>query len=140
MGEERSRPARYRLTSGILWGTSQGLISWFLVGAGLGKSIGAAFGGLAAGWVTAAVLGRLARWGTGTAALAILGLVVGVAAASGAATGLGSLANWYDTRRLGFDWEHLGRYVLSAAAVPAAILGLLTGLYVRARVPRPPRS
>lgn len=139
MGEKTS-PGRYRLASALLWAAAQGSISWFLVGEGLGKSIGAALGGLAAGWVTAALLGRMARWGAGTKALVILGPVIGLAAASGAVTGLGSLANWYDTRRLGFDWEHLGRYVLSAAAAPAAVLGLLTGLYVRSRFPRASRE
>jgi hypothetical protein len=139
MSDEKPKTVKYRLGSAFIWAAAQGSIAWFAMGAGLWKSVGAGFGGLVAGWATAALLGRFAKWGAGAAVMAVLGLVIGVAVASGAVTGLSAAINWYYVGKINFDWDNLGKFVLSTAAIPAAALGLLTGLYVRARTPRPPR-
>ncbi len=140
MSDEKPKTGKYRLGSALLWAAAQGSVAWFAMKAGLWKSIGAGFGGLVAGWATAALLGRLAKWGAGVKAMAVLGLVIGVAVASGAVAGLSAAINWYYLGRLDFDWDGLGKFVLSTAAVPAAALGLLTGIYVRSRIPRPPKE
>jgi hypothetical protein len=137
MSDEKPKTGTYRLGSAFIWAAAQGSIAWFAMQAGLWKSIGAGFGGLVAGWVTAALLGRFAKWGAGSGVMAVLGLVFGVAVASGAVTGLSAAINWYNVGKVDFGWDSLGRFVLSTAAVPAAVLGLLTGLYVRSRIPRP---
>jgi hypothetical protein len=136
MSDEKPKTGRYRLGSALLWAAAQGSIAGYLMEAGLWKSIGAGFGGLVAGWATAALLGRVATWGAGARVMAVLGIVVGVAVASGAVAGLSAAINWYHVGKVVFDWDSLGRFVLSTAAVPAAVLGLLTGLYVRFKIPQ----
>ncbi len=121
--------------SAFIWAGGQGAASWF-AGFGLWMSLGAGFGGLVAGWTTAALLGRFARWGAGAKIMMALGIILGVLIASGAVAGLGVAINWSRMDRLDFDWRTLDTFVLSGAAIPAAVLGLLTGLYVRSRVPR----
>jgi len=101
-------------------------------------SLGAGFGGLVAGWTTAALLARFARWGAGAKVMMALGAILGVLIASGAVAGLGVAIQWFRMDRLDFDWKTLDKFVLSGAAIPAAVLGLLTGLYVRSRIPRDP--
>jgi hypothetical protein len=139
MSENKPKAGKYRLGSALLWAAAQGSIAGFAMHAGLWKSVGAGFGGLVAGWCTAALLGRFAKWGAGAGVMAVLGVVFGVAVASGAVTGLSAAIQWYHFRTVSFDWNNLGQFVLSTAAIPAAVLGLLTGLYVRSRIPRPPK-
>jgi len=139
MSEEKPKTGKYRMGSALLWAGAQGAVAWFMQ-EGLWKTAGAGFAGLVAGWTTAALLGRFARWGLGARMMMLLGVILGVAVASGAVTGLGAAINWFHLKKLEFDWENLGRFVLSSAAIPAAVLGLLTGLYVRSRIPRPPPS
>ena len=139
MSDEKPKTGKYRLGSAFIWAAAQGAIAWFALKAGLWQSVGAAFGGLVAGWGTAALLGRFAKWGAGAGVMAVLGVVFGVAVASGAVAGLTSAIHWYNVGTFAFDWNTLGRFVLSTAAIPAAVLGLLTGLYVRSRIPRTPK-
>jgi hypothetical protein len=140
MGDTTPNTGRYRLGSALLWAAAQGTTAWYAMDAGLWKSIGAGFGGLATGWVTAALLGRFARWGAGARVMALLGIVIGVAVASGAVTGLDSAIAWYTAGTVAFDGDRLGRFLLGTGATVAAALGLLTGLYVRSRIPRTPSS
>jgi len=135
MSDEKRGTGKYRLGSAFIWAGAQGLSAGF-AGSGLWMSLGAGFGGLVAGWTTAALLGRVARWGAGAKLMMALGVILGVLIASGAVAGLGVAINWFRMDRLDFDWRLLDKFVLSGAAIPAAILGLLTGLYVRSRIPR----
>ncbi len=138
MRDDQRKAGKYRLGSALLWAAAQGAAARFLWEQGVGKTIGAAFGGLVAGWTTAALLGRFAKWGAGAKLMMLVGVIIGVAVSSGAVAGLSAAIEWFRVDRLQFDWEKLWRHVLSAAALPAAVLGLLTGLYVRLRIPRQP--
>ena len=119
--------------SAFIWAGAQGAAAG-LAGSGLWMSLGAGFGGLVAGWTTAALLGRFARRGAGAKVIMLLGVILGVLIASGAVAGLGMAINWSRMDRLDFDWRTLDKVVLTGAAIPAAVLGLLTGLYVRSRI------
>lgn len=119
------------LKAGLLWAAAQWALDWFYIqSGGLWDSIGAAAGGFAAGWVTTGLLNTLARWKVPGGALGVLGLILGVAVASGAVTGLGALFGWFSTRSFALDVEKLQAFVLSVKVVPAAVLGFLTGLWV----------
>lgn len=121
-----------KLKAGLLWGAAQWTLDWFVIqSGGLWGSVGAGAGGFAAGWVTTALLNILARWKVPGKALLVLGLLIGVAAVSGAVKGLGSLFSWFSTKSLDFDLEKLQAFVLSWNVVPAAVLGALTGLSAR---------
>ena len=124
----------YRLGSAAIWGGAQGAMAHYVSG---GSTLGAAFGGALAGWCTASLVGRFAKWGAGARLLMILGAVVGIAVASGAVTGLSQLFDWWRTKELKVDWASLGRFFTNGAFAPAALLGLVTGLYVRWKIPRP---
>jgi len=138
MSDEKPKTGKYRLGSAFLWAAGQGAVARLAIGESFWRTIGAGFGGLVAGWATASLLGRFARWGLGYRMMMILGVIVGVAISSGAVAGLGALIDLYKLHQLKFDWEGLGKFVVSSAAIPAAVLGLLTGIYVRSRIPRPP--
>ena len=118
-----------KLKAALVWGAAQWALDWFVIqSGGLWGSVSAGAGGFAAGWVTTALLNTLARWKIPGKALLVLGLLLGVAAVSGAVRGLSSLSTWYSTRSLDFDLEKLQAFVLSWNVVPAAVLGALTGL------------
>ena len=119
------------LNAACLWAAAQWAVDWFLVqDGGLLQAGGAAFGGFVAGWVTTGLINTLARWKVPAGALGVLGLILGVAVVSGAVNGLSSLFNWFSTKSLDFDLEKLQGFVISWNVVPAAVLGLLTGLWV----------
>jgi hypothetical protein len=118
-----------KLKAALVWGAAQWALDWFVIqSGGLWGSVGAGAGGFAAGWVVTALLNTLARWKIPGKALAVLGLILGVAAVSGAVKGLSSLFTWFSTKELDFDLDKLQAFVLSWNVVPAAVLGLLTGL------------
>ena len=120
-----------KLQAAFLWAAAQWAVDWFLVqDGGLLKAGGAALGGFVAGWLTTGLINTLARWKVPAGALGVLGLILGVAVVSGAVNGLSSLFNWFSTKSLDFDLEKLQAFVLSWNVVPAAVLGLLTGLWV----------
>jgi hypothetical protein len=120
-----------KLKAAILWGAAQWAVEWFLVqDGGIWNSIGAGAGGFAAGWVTTALLNTLARWKIPPGALFVLGLIIGVAAVSGAVRGLSSIFSFFSTKSLDFDVEKLKMFLLSWNVVPAAALGALTGYWV----------
>ena len=120
-----------KLKAAILWGAAQWAVDWFLVQeGGLWGAVSAAAGGFAAGWVTTALLNILARWKVPGQALGVIGVAVGVAAVSGAVRGLSSLFSWFSTKSLDFDMEKMQAFLLSWNVVPAAVLGLLTGLWI----------
>jgi hypothetical protein len=114
----------------LVWAAAQWAVDWFLVpDGGLWGSVSAGAGGFAAGWVATALLNFLARWKVPAQALLVLGVLIGVAAVSGAVRGLSSLYTWYATKSLDFDFERLQAFVLSWNVVPAAVLGAITGLW-----------
>lgn len=118
-----------KLKAALVWGAAQWALDWFVIqSGGLWGSVGAGAGGFAAGWVVTALLNTLARWKIPGKALAVVGLLLGVAAVSGAVKGLSSLFSWFSTKELDFDLDKLQAFVLSLNVVPAAVLGLLTGL------------
>lgn len=132
MAEKKAAPpGGSKLKAAFLWAAAQWGVDWFLVqDGGLWKAVGAAAGGFAAGWLTTGLINILARWRVPRGALAVVGLLFGVAAVSGAVEGLGSLFSWFSTKSLEFDLDKLYAFVLSWNVVPAAVLGLLTGLWV----------
>jgi hypothetical protein len=132
VAEKKSAPkGGSKLQAAILWGAAQWAVEWFLVPeGGLWGSVSAAAGGFAAGWVTVALLNTLGRWKVPGKALGVLGILFGVAAVSGAVRGLSSLFTWWVTKSLAFDVDKLMSFLLSWNVVPAAALGLLTGLWI----------
>lgn len=138
MGSERHRKTgHYLIGSAVLWGLGTWAVEWFVhYEESLFRAIAAAAGGLLAGWFTALVLGRLAKWGFGFKTMMAAGLLFGVAFASGAVSGLNFALSGFRRDAVRFDWESFQAFVLSVAVVPAAALGIVTGLYVRLQVPR----
>lgn len=120
-----------KLQAAILWGAAQWAVDWFVIQkGGLGSAIGAAAGGFIAGWVTTGLINTLARWKVPGPALGVLGLILGVAVASGAVSGLGALFAWFSTKSFTMDVDKLQAFLHSWNVAPAATLGLLTGLWV----------
>lgn len=134
---KKEKTGKYRLGSALIWAAGQWAVEWFVFPEHtLGQAVAAAFGGLLAGWATASLLGFLAQWGAGPWLMMIAGLVVGVAVMSGAVHGIDwGLALLRDKSR-SFDTEKLLAFLKSWSVVPAIVLGVLTGLYVRVQVPR----
>jgi hypothetical protein len=134
---ENKKPAPKGLSkvkAALLWGAAQWAVEWFLIQeGGLWNSIGAGAGGFAAGWVTTALLNTLARWKIPAGALFVLGLIIGVAAVSGAVRGLSSIFSFFSSKPLEFDVEKLKMFLLSWNVVPAAVLGALTGYWAGSR-------
>lgn len=136
MGNDAPKSGRYRLGSAFIWAAAQGALAW-QYGGKLAWLAGG-FGGLAAGWCTAALLGRFAKWGAGYKIMMALGVIAGVVISSGAVTGLGRIFSLIGLAKAPeVNWQDLGKFLLSTAALPAAALGLLTGIYVRSKIPRP---
>ena len=144
MGSEKEKAPKtgwYRFGSGLLWGGGQFAYNWFLTPElRLTATLSAVFSAFIAGWTTAAILGRFAKWGLGYKALMPLGVLVGVAVFSGAFSGLSSALNWLATKEVKVDWLKLQEFLLSWSVAPPAGLGLLTGAYVRAKIPVPKKK
>jgi hypothetical protein len=66
----------------------------------------------------------------------ILGALVGVAIFSGAFSGITAIYEWWQTKNVHIDWDKLQAFLMSWAVLPPAVLGLLTGLYVRTKAPK----
>jgi hypothetical protein len=58
-----------------------------------------------------------------------------VAVFSGAFTGLTAALDLIRAKDVKVDWDKLQGFLLSWSVVPPAVLGVLTGLYVRAKFP-----
>ena len=133
MSDKPKKPGMYRLGSGFIWALAMGAMGWYM-GDGLWSVLGAAFTGLISGWGTATLLGFFARGGARTTLMMIAGLVIGVCVASGAMAIMTSLPMiLLRGGAFEMDWEEFWTFVLSAGAIPAAVLGLLTGFYIRGK-------
>ena len=145
MGSEKKKEkvGWYRFGSGLLWAGGQFAYNWFILELlpvpkpTFWQTIGAIVSAFIAGWTTAALLGRFAKWGAGYKVMTVLGILVGVAVFSGAFSGLTSVFEWFSTKEFKVDWQKLQDFLLSWSVAPPAGLGLFTGLYVRAKIPRP---
>jgi hypothetical protein len=136
MSKDAPKPGASKLKAAALWAGAQLAVEWFVFPGGtLGSAFGAALGGFAAGWATTGLLNRLAKWGVGGVWLVGLGVLVGVAVASGAVSGLAALFNWFSTKSFDIDVEKLKGFLLSWRVAPAAGLGALTGLMVKGKPP-----
>lgn len=135
MSDEAPKTGKYRIGSAILWAAGHGALSYF-TDQGFWSTMASGFGGMAAGWATASLLARAARFGAGYKAMMILGGIAGIVISSGAVFGLQQAFDWFRLGAVSIQWESLGKFLLSGAALPAAVLGLITGAYVRAKIPR----
>jgi hypothetical protein len=137
--KEKKKPktGRYRLGSGLLWAAGQFAYNWFITpDLTLGRTLSAIFAAFLAGWTTALILGRFAKWGAGYKVLMLAGILVGVAVFSGAFSGLSSALEWWETKAINVDWVKLKAFLLSWSVAPPAGLGFLPGAYVRSKSPR----
>lgn len=133
----KSKEGWYRLGSGLLWAGGQFAVNWFITyEQHLGTTLAAIVGAFIAGWTTAALLGRIAKWGAGANVMMVAGVIIGVAVFTGAFSGLGAVKDWYSTRHVSVNWEELASSLLKWTVLPPIGLGLLTGLYVRAKIPQ----
>jgi len=139
----------YKWGSALIWAGGQFAVCWFITEDKLWATISACFSAFFAGWTTSALLGRFAKWGANAWVMMILGVLLGVAVFSGAFSGVGALINWLSAKGIvgaslgamasnapSVDWEKLQAVLLSWSVVPPAVLGLLTGLYVRMKTPK----
>jgi len=143
MGSEKKKEKTgwYRFGSGLLWAGGQFAYNWFITHElPMGRTLGAIGSAFIAGWSTAAILGRFAKWGAGYKVLMLSGILIGIAVFSGAFSGLTSLIDWFNSKEFKVDWTKLQDFLLSGSVAPPAGLGLLTGLYVRAKIPRPKKD
>jgi|SRR5688572_25384045 len=145
---KKSGGGGYKWGSAMIWAGGQWAVCWFITEDLLWPTITACFSAAIAGWATSAVLGRFAKWGANPSVMMLLGALVGVAVFSGAFSGLAAAIDWFTTRGIfgsalsaatasapRIDWDKLLKFLISWAVVPPAALGLLTGLYVRAKTP-----
>lgn len=139
--EKKPKTGWYRFGAGLLWTAGQFAYNWFvtydLKG---GPTLSALISAFVAGWTTAAILGRFAKWGAEYKVLMAAGLLIGVAIFSGAFSGLSTVMDWMSTKEVKVDWAKLQDFLLSGSVIPPAVLGLLTGPYVRVRIPRPKKG
>ena len=139
--EKKPKTGWYRFGSGLLWAGGQFAYNWFITYELKDRTTySAIFSAFIAGWTTAAILGRFAKWGAGYKVLMISGVLVGVAIFSGAFTGLSSAPDWWAAKSIKVDWTELQKFLLSPSVAPPAGLGLLTGVYVRTKIPRPKKK
>jgi hypothetical protein len=137
--KEKKKPktGRYRLGSGLLWAAGQFAYNWFITyELGGWRTICAVVSAFLAGWTTALILGRFAKWGAGYKVLMVAGILIGVTIFSGAFSGLTSALEWWELKSIKVDWAKLKEFLLSWSVAPPAGLGLLTGAYVRSKIPR----
>ncbi|HXX95135.1 MAG TPA: hypothetical protein VEN81_16045, partial [Planctomycetota bacterium] len=134
---KKPKSGGYRFGSGLLWAAGQFGYNWFITyEMGGWRTLSAVVSAFVAGWTTALILGRFAKWGAGYKAMMLSGILVGVAVFSGAFSGLSSALEWWETRSIKIDWMKLKDFLLSWSVAPPAGLGLLTGIYVRSKIPR----
>ena len=141
----------YKWGSAMIWAGGQWAVCWFVDPEKfhLWAVVSACFSAFFSGWTTSAILGRFGKWGANAWVMMTLGVLIGVAVFSGAFSGIGALINWMSAKGLvgtslgavtsnapSVDWEKLQAVLLSPAVVPPAVLGLLTGLYVRMKSPK----
>lgn len=122
-------------SAAFIWALGQWAVCWFVTETSLRDTISATTGAFASGWMTASLSGRLARWGFGAGAMLVSGLILGLLVFSGAVSGITAAISWWNAKNAGVNWEELQAFLMSRAAIPPAVLGLITGLYVRARIP-----
>lgn len=141
MGSEKKKPKSgggggYKWGSGFIWAGGQWAVNWFITyKVGLWEIGSACFSAFVAGWMTSAFVARFAKWGANAWILMILGAIFGVAVFSGAFTGLFAAIDWIRAKDVSIDWHKLQDFLLSPSVVPPALLGLLTGLYVKTKFP-----
>jgi hypothetical protein len=136
----------YKWGSAMIWAGGQWAVCWFVTEDFLWPTITACFSAAFAGWTTSALLSRFAKWGANNYVMMVLGTLLGVAVFSGAFSGLAAALEWFTVKGIfgsavtaatatapKIDWDKLLKFLISAAVVPPAVLGLLTGLYVRAK-------
>lgn len=136
----------YKWGSALIWAGGQWAVCWFVTEDLLWPTITACFSAAIAGWTTSALLGRFAKWGANNYVMMVLGTLLGIGVFSGAFSGLAALIDWFTVKGIfgsamsaatastpKIDWEKLQKFLLSWAVLPPAGLGLLTGLYVRAK-------
>jgi len=126
----------YKWGSAVIWAVGQWAVNWFLTPeTHLWSIVSACFSAFFAGWTTSALLGRFAKWGANAWVMMVLGVLIGVAVFSGAFSGIATAYDWWTAKNVKVDWEKLLAFLITWAVLPPAALGLLTGLYVRARTP-----
>lgn len=141
-GDKKSKDAPkkgggYKWGSALLWAGGQWAVNWFLTPeTSLWTVVTACFSAFFSGWTTSALLGRFAKWGANAGVMMVLGVLIGVAVFSGAFSGLSAALDWWRAKNVSVDWDKLQALLLSWSVVPPAALGLLTGLYVRMKVPQ----
>jgi hypothetical protein len=151
MGSEKKPKSGggYKWGSALIWAGGQWAVCWFITEDLLWATITACFSAAFAGWTTSAILGRFAKWGANNWIMMILGVLLGVAIFSGAFSGIAAAIDWFTAKGIlgsamnavtasapKVNWDKLQSFLLSLAVIPPVALGLLTGLYVRMRVPR----
>ena len=136
MAEEKQKSSGFKLGSAMIWAAGQWAVCWFVTEDGLWSTTTACFSAFFAGWTTSSLLGRFAKWGANPGVMMVLGVLLGTAVFSGAFSGLTSILDWIRIKEFKVDWDKLEKFFLSWAVLPPAALGLLSGLYVRAKVPR----
>jgi len=125
----------YKWGSAMIWAAGQWAVCWFVTEDKLWATISACFSAFFAGWTTSALLGRFAKWGANSWVMMILGVLVGIAVFSGAFSGLYAAIDWWHTKDVKIDWDNLQKFLLSKSVIAPAILGPVTGLYVKTKFP-----
>jgi hypothetical protein len=140
----------YKWGSAMIWAGGQFAVNWFLTPETKLWTVGSAcFSAFFSGWTTSVLLGRFAKWGANAWVMMILGVLIGVAIFSGAFAGLEALVAWLTAKGIlgasvsamtsgapTVDWDAVLKRLLDWSVLPPAAFGLLTGLYVRMKVPR----
>jgi hypothetical protein len=135
---KKEKTGHYLIGSALLWAGGLWAVEWFVnYESSLWRAFMVAAGGLLTGFTSALILGRIAKWGANYKILMGLGIVLGVAIASGAVTGIRQFLSGIKPDAIKVDWDSFKAFLLSVAVVPAAALGLVTGVYVRSSIPRP---
>ena len=145
--KKKSGGGGYKWGSALIWAGGQWAVNWFLTPeTSLWTVASACFGAFFSGWTTSALLGRFAKWGANAYVMMVLGVLIGVAVFSGAFSGLEALVAWLTAKGIlgasvsaltakspSVDWDKVMAILISWSVLPPAALGLLTGLYVRAK-------
>jgi hypothetical protein len=135
-GKKKDGGGGYKWGSAMIWAVGQWGVCWFITYDPLWATVSACFSAFFSGWSTSAMLGRFAKWGANAWVMMILGALVGVAIFSGAFSGIAAIYEWWQTKNMHIDWDKLQAFLMSWAVLPPAVLGLLTGLYVRTKAPK----